>query len=97
MPVEDPNPGKHQLVIIRLVTRRAAQFGDANLFGNRNPDFWRQDAFHIECDDALFHREGSEPEFFARWQAVINKPSPFGMGICGRTSRLSVVPEACRK
>jgi len=49
--VENGKPPQHELVIIRLVAGGAAQFRDAGLFGDRNPDFRRQHAFHVQSDD----------------------------------------------
>ncbi len=46
---------EHEFVIIRLIPRRAAEFRDAGAGGDRDPDFWRQDAFHVEGDNALIH------------------------------------------
>lgn len=46
---------EHEFVIIRLLPRRAAEFRDAGAGGDRDPDFWRQDAFHVEGDNALIH------------------------------------------
>ena len=49
--VQDGEASAHELVIIRLVARGAAQFRDAGLFGDGNPDFRRQHALHVQGDD----------------------------------------------
>ena len=54
--VEDVDAVEHQLVVIGLVPRGAAQFGQAGAFGDGDPDFRREDAFHVEGDDALLHK-----------------------------------------
>ncbi len=51
MPVEDFQASAHELVIIRFVAGGAAQFGDFGLFGDGNPNFRRQDAFHVQGDN----------------------------------------------
>lgn len=41
----------HQLVVIRLIARGAAQFGDASALGKFDPDFGNQNALKVETDD----------------------------------------------
>ena len=45
----------HQLVVVGLVPGRAAQGLDAGALGDGDPDFGREDALHVEGDDALLH------------------------------------------
>jgi hypothetical protein len=40
----------HQLVVVRLVARGAAQLGDAGALGELDPDFGNQHAFEVETD-----------------------------------------------
>ena len=54
--VENVEPEFHEFVVIRFVARGAAQFRDAGLLGNRNPDFRRQHALHVQGHDGLLHR-----------------------------------------
>ena len=54
--VENGDAGEHEFVVVRLVARGAAQFGEAGAFGDGDPNFRREDAFHVEGDDALLHR-----------------------------------------
>jgi hypothetical protein len=60
MLVQNGEATAHEFVVIRLIARRAAQLRDIGFRGDRNPDFRRQHAFHVQGDDRLFHRE----EFF---------------------------------
>jgi hypothetical protein len=41
----------HQLVVVRLVARRAAQLGNAGALGEFDPDFGDEDTFEVEADD----------------------------------------------
>ena len=54
--VEDGDAVEHQFVVVRFVARRAEQFGDAGALGEGDPDFRREDAFHVEGDDTLLHK-----------------------------------------
>ena len=53
--VQDGQAPAHELVVIRLIARGAAQFRDARLLGHGNPDLRRQHAFHVQGDDRLLH------------------------------------------
>ena len=63
MSVENLEAAAHQFVVVRLVARGVAQVGEAGPFGDGDPDFGRQDAFHVERDDALLHKEGVNQSF----------------------------------
>jgi len=54
--IEDGDAVEHQFVVVRFVARRAAQCGDAGALGDGDPDFRREDAFHVEGDDTLLHK-----------------------------------------
>jgi hypothetical protein len=56
VPVQDRQASAHQLVVIRFVTRGAAQFRNAGLFGDGDPDLGSQYSLHVQRDDRLFHR-----------------------------------------
>jgi len=58
MPVQDLQPPAHELVVVRLVARRAAQLGDAGLLGDRDPDLGREHALHVQAGD---HGRGVYP------------------------------------
>ena len=60
--VQDADAVAHQLVVIRLVARGAAQFRNPGLLGDGNPDFRRQHAFHVQSHNRLFHGARSFPE-----------------------------------
>lgn len=40
----------HQLVEVRFVTSSAAKLGDADLVGERDPDFGDENALHVKAD-----------------------------------------------
>lgn len=71
--IEDIDTVAHQLVVIGFVTRGAAELGDAGAFGDGDPDFGREDALHVEGDDALFHWTKSERDAGGAWQV---RPRP---------------------
>ena len=49
--VEDLQPAAHELVIVRFVAGRAAQFLDARLLGHRNPNLGSQHSLHVQGYD----------------------------------------------
>ena len=49
--IENVDAVKHQLVVVRLVTRGATQFGDAGALGDGDPDFRRQYALHVQSNN----------------------------------------------
>ena len=55
VPVEDFEAVMHEFVVVGFVAGGAAEFGDARALGDCDPDFRREDAFHVEGDDCLVH------------------------------------------
>jgi hypothetical protein len=51
VPVEDREPRLHQLVVVGLVARGAAQLRDAGALGDVDPDFGHEYALEIETRD----------------------------------------------
>ena len=49
--LQQVQPVLHQLVVIRLVARGAAQFGNAGALGEFDPDFGDEHAFEVETDE----------------------------------------------
>ena len=69
--IKDINAVAHQLVIVRLIAGGAAELGNFGLVGDSNPDFGRQNAFHVQSNNRLFHRSaifsevGADAKVFA--------------------------------
>src|SRR5437867_998251 len=59
VPIEQRQAATHKLVVVRLVAGRAAQFGNARLFGDGNPDLRHDHAFEVERDDGLLRFHGA--------------------------------------
>ena len=55
VPVQDGDAFAHQLVVVRLLAGGAPEGGNAGGLGDCDPDLGREDALHIEGDDALLH------------------------------------------
>ena len=48
---QDAEPEAHELAVVGLVAGGAAQFGEADRVGERDPDFGDEDALDVEADD----------------------------------------------
>ncbi len=46
--IQDREPTLHQFVVVRFIPGGAPQFRNAGFFGHGDPDFRRQNAFHIQ-------------------------------------------------
>ena len=56
--VQDFEAALHEHIVVGLLPRGAAQFGDASFFGKGDPDFRDENAFKIEGDDGLLLHAG---------------------------------------
>ena len=63
MLVEDLEPSAHELVVVRFLASGAAEFLEAGLLGDGDPDFRHQHPFQIQGHDRLFHGPGVFQDF----------------------------------
>ena len=53
-----PEPRAHQLVVVRLVARRAPELGDPGLVGDVDPDLGDEHALEVEARDGRMRHDG---------------------------------------
>jgi ATP-dependent 26S proteasome regulatory subunit len=66
----------HQLVVVGLVARGAAELGDAGALGERDPDLGDEHAFEVEADD-LHESKGLQLVFVGHDIALPDELTPF--------------------
>jgi cyclohexadienyl dehydratase len=99
VPIQDLDAAAHQLVVVGLVARRAAQRRDAGALGDVDPDLRNEDPFEIEAGDhpaTLTKGRATDNTFGARLRARAASLLMIALVGCAPTAGVSKTADVAR-